>query len=133
MSPFSILPKALTVFSMLAFHRPRRTRTSSGSVVRIFRGELVGLTGATLSAKGLDRRVLIKEYTGNLALSLAKAELKSIGRMQSFIVESDESAKLGEWIQAASIRSIQPRADSDHVLRLQKELTNAPFLGIFGT
>jgi len=51
---------------------PKRTRISSGSVVRVFRAELVGRLGATISSRGLDRRILIKEYSGDLALQLAR-------------------------------------------------------------
>lgn len=113
--------------------RPRRTRTSSGSVVRIFRGELVGLLGGTLSAQGRDKRILIKEYSGKLALGLARAELSAIGRMQSFLLEGDESARLGEWIQSASSRSsTQLRADCSNVAKLHKSLSKASFLGILG-
>jgi phage baseplate assembly protein gpV len=39
--------------------------------------------GGTLSAQGLDRRVLVKEFSGDLALALARAELVSLGRLQS--------------------------------------------------
>lgn len=114
--------------------RPRRTRTSSGSVVRIFRGEFVAQLGGTLSAQGLDRRVLVKEFTGNLALALARAELESLGRLQSdLMAKVDDSAKRGEWIRTAASRSVQLRQDNANVAKLVKSLASAPFLGILGT
>ena len=69
--------------------KPKRTRTSSGSVVRVFRGEFTGQLGGLISAQGLDRRVLIKEFTGELALQLAQSELKTIGKLQSALLVSD--------------------------------------------
>lgn len=112
--------------------RPRRTRTSSGSVVRIFRGEFVGTLGGTLSAQGLDRRVLVKEYTGNLAIALAKGELESLGRLQSDMLANDDGAKRGEWISTAASRSVQLRQDNANVAKLVKSFASAPYLGILG-
>ena len=112
--------------------RPRRTRASSGSVVRIFRGEFMGQLGGPLSAQGLDRRVLVKEFTGNLALALARAELESLGLLQSNMLALDESAKRGEWIQTAASRSVQSRQDNANVVKLIKSLSSAPYLGILG-
>ena len=54
--------------------QPTRTRSSSGSVVRLFRGELGGLLGGKLRSRGLDVRVWIKEYSGKEALQLAQTE-----------------------------------------------------------
>ena len=46
-------------------NQPARTRSSSGSVVRLFLGEFTGGTiGAKLRSRGLDTRVWIKEYSG---------------------------------------------------------------------
>lgn len=114
------------------FVRPRRTRTSSGSVVRIFRGEFVGQLGGTLSAQGLDRRLLVKEFTGNLALALARAELDSLGRLQSNLMAQGDGVKRGEWIQTAASRSLQLRQDNSNVIKLIKALASAPYLGILG-
>lgn len=107
---------------------------SSGSVVRIFRGEFIGTLGGAIGANGLDRRVLIKEFTGKLALALAKSELESIGRLQSTLVsERFKAAKLGEWIGAASCRSVSEREDNSNLVTLQMTLAkHASFLGAFG-
>jgi len=113
--------------------QPKRTRQSSGSVVRIFRGEFVGRLGGTLGARGLDRRVLIKEFSGKLALDLAEAELISIGRLQSDMVEGvSDRAKTGTWLKTASSRSVNSNQDDQNVCRLKNELLNSPFLGILG-
>jgi hypothetical protein len=113
---------------------PRRTRTASGSVVRVFRGSLVGPMGATLRAQGLDARVIIKEFTGILALSLARAELDSTGKLQSDLVvaASRQDAVDGDWIRAAAARSAMARQDNAHVVKLLQMLAPAPFLGILG-
>lgn len=112
--------------------KPKRTRKSSGSVVRIFRGEFAGRLGGTLSAKGLDRRVLVKEFTGEFALQLARYELLSIGKLQSELLVGDGDAVGGEWIQVASSRSVMARQDDRNVAELSRLLNKAPFLGIFG-
>ena len=47
-------------------NQPARTQSSSGSVVRLFHGKLVGGTlGSKLRSQGLDTRVRIKEYSGD--------------------------------------------------------------------
>jgi hypothetical protein len=112
--------------------KPKRTRTSSGSVVRVFRGEFVGRLGGTLSSIGLDRRVLIKEYTGKLGLELARKEQESIGRLQSELFSDNDGAVGGDWIQAATSRSVLARKDDSNVSALLKKLSKAPFLGILG-
>lgn len=61
--------------------QPKRTRDKSGAVVRLFRGELGGRLGASISVGG-DRRVLIREYSGDDALLLARAERFGLGRVQ---------------------------------------------------
>ena len=119
------------------FHKatPRRTRTKSGSVVRLFRGELVGTLGGMISAQGYDRRVLVKEYTGDMALELARNELASIAKLQSTVVAKEASAaqpKDGGWYRAASSRSVMEREDNNHVARLLLLLQEAPFVGILG-
>jgi hypothetical protein len=127
--------------------RPRRTRTSSGSIVRIFRGEFTGTLGGSLSAQGLDRRVLVKEFTdSDLALELVRSELQSLARLQSNLlfstitsssnVAAEEKAKQHgtEWIRAASARrSVDLRKDTANVVTLMKALAIAPYVGILGT
>ncbi|KAG7362906.1 hypothetical protein IV203_026266 [Nitzschia inconspicua] len=112
--------------------KPKRTRTSSGSVVRVFRGEWIGRLGGTLRSKGLDRRILIKEYTGKLALELARREQLAIAKLQSKLVEDDDNAVGGDWIQAAASRSVLARKDDSNVGDLLKRLSRAPYLGILG-
>jgi len=112
--------------------KPKRTRASSGSVVRVFRGEWIGRLGATISSRGLDRRILIKEYTGELALQLAKNEQVAIARLQSNLIEKKEDTVDGGWIQSASSRSVLARTDDAHVGDLLRALTSAPYLGILG-
>jgi hypothetical protein len=115
--------------------KPKRTRTSSGSVVRLFRGEFVGLLGGTLSAQGLDRRVLVKEFTGTLALQLAQSELEAAGKLQSDLLtlKSVEMAVKGEWIRVASSRSTaMERQDNANLALLTKLLGQSSFLGILG-
>lgn len=89
----------------------------------------MGQLGGTLSAQGLDRRVLVKEFTGDLSLALARAELKSLGRLQSTVIRDLENA---DWIQAATQRSVQLRQDNSNVAKLVKALSVAPYLGILG-
>lgn len=113
---------------------PKRTRTSSGSVIRIFRGNFVGQLAGTIRSKGLDNRVLIKEFTGEFAQNLAKNEQVAIAKLQSKLFENRSDAKDGGWIQSAASRSVLRRTDNAHVSDLLKELSNrkAPYLGILG-
>jgi hypothetical protein len=112
--------------------KPKRTRVSSGSVVRIFRAEWAGRLGGTLRSKGMDSRILIKEYSGRLALELARNEQASIGRLQSLLVSKIDGAVDGDWIQSAASRSVLSRRDDANVADLLGLLTKAPFLGILG-
>jgi hypothetical protein len=118
--------------------KPKRTRTSSGSVVRLFRGEFVGQLGGTISAQGLDKRVLVKEFTGSLALELAQSELEAAGKLQSELlkVSKIDSAVKGEWIRIGSSRSGNAggmvRQDNANLAQLVKLLSQSKFLGIFG-
>jgi serine/threonine protein kinase len=100
--------------------------------VRVFRGEFVGQIGGSLSSKGLDRRVLVKEFTGEMALQLARYELLSIGKLQSDLLADNAEAKNGDWLRAASLRSSTNREDNDNLGVLARRLSKAPFLGIFG-
>jgi len=122
--------------------QPRRTRSSSGSVVRIFRGEMVGLLGSCFSAQGLDKRVLIKEYMGESALDLAECELLAVSELQSNQFLTDRSAKKGDWTKVAASRSSKERQDNANVAVLCGKLggqsgtfstvPGTPFLGILG-
>jgi hypothetical protein len=111
--------------------------------VRIFRGELVGTLGGSIAAEGLDRRVLVKEFSGALALALAQAELESIGKLQSTLLMAGQKTKLSqnndnkrgeEWFRAASRWSgLSTREDNANLVVLQKTLArDASFLGAFG-
>jgi len=112
--------------------KPKRTRKSSGSVVRVFRGEFVGRLGGALSSRGLDRRVVVKEFTGDMSLKLARYELLSLGKLQSVLFAETEEVAGGDWIQAASSRSVLARKDDRNVGDLIEKLNKAPFLGIIG-
>jgi len=112
--------------------KPKRTRKSSGSVVRVFRGEFVGRLGGALSSRGLDRRVVVKEFTGELALQLSRYELLSVGKLQSDLMSNDDDVASGEWIQIASSRSVLASKDDKNVGDLLQQLNKAPFLGILG-
>ena len=113
--------------------QPRRTRASSGSVVRIFRGELVGRLASTMRSQGLDSRVLVKEYSGKLALELARAEMTSVGKLQSDLAaEISDIAKGGEWLKIARSRSVNGRKDDLNLCSMSKQLLKTSFLGILG-
>jgi len=121
--------------------QPKRTREKSGSVVRIFRGELIGLANKARSL-GLDTRVLVKEFSGEFALRLAKAEVESLTQMQStFCYEVDSSAKNGEWTSSASMRYLMGRTgstkeDDNNLLQwmdiLNKKSSQIPYIGLLG-
>ncbi|GKY94260.1 hypothetical protein MPSEU_000391800 [Mayamaea pseudoterrestris] len=115
-------------------NQPRRTRQSSGSVIRLFRGEFVGVPGGMLSAQAKDKRVLVKEFTGDLALKLVEAELQAVGKLQStLLVDSgDDRAKNGDWLQIAASRTINARDDNMNLRMLLERLEMAPYLGILG-
>mmetsp|Transcript_13806 Transcript_13806/g.38146 ORF Transcript_13806/g.38146 Transcript_13806/m.38146 type:complete len:588 (-) Transcript_13806:299-2062(-) len=108
-------------------NQPKRTRVSSGSVVRIFRGEFVGVQGGLLSSKGQDKRVLVKEFTGTLPLQLASSELKALATLQSSLLDEDD-----DWTSVASARTANLRKDQMNVAKLVGLLQPAPFMGILG-
>ena len=113
--------------------QPRRTRSSSGSVVRVFRGEFIGRLGSTMRSQGLDSRILVKEYSGKLALDLARAELTSIGKLQSDLASNtSNNVKDGEWLKIARSRSVNGRKDDLNLCSMSKALLKAPFLGTLG-
>ena len=127
--------------------QPRRTRTSSGSVVRIFRGELGGKLGNTLRARGLDKRVLVKEFSGKIAKDLASSELDCVGKLQSEVVaDADDGAAAGDWAMSASKRWLAGKmggsttADDAAIVKFLSILgvgksnskDHSPFVGILG-
>ena len=123
--------------------KPKRTRSSSGSVVRLFRGELTGPAASMLRSKGKEYRVFVKEFSGEMAEDLAKAELETVGRLQSVLcAEFSESAKNGDWANTASSRYLlgmdlgDTRKDDNHLVQLMETLTNKkniiPIVGILG-
>ncbi len=112
--------------------KPKRTRVNSGSVIRVFRGNFVGRLGSSVRSRGLDNRILIKEFTGVLAQELAKNEQQAIAKLQSKLVETSEKAVEGDWVQAASSRSVLGRTDDGNVGMLLQELAKAPHVGILG-
>jgi len=92
--------------------QPRRTRQKSGSVVRIFRGELTGLCAAKARAGGLDVRVLAKEFSGEEALRLARNEAQALAVVQSKVCrEVDGGAKKGDWASSAATRYVMGRVN----------------------
>ena len=136
--------------------QPTRTRSSSGSVVRLFRGELGGLLGSKLRSRGLDGRVWIKEYSGTEALQLAQCEKRGLGKLQSSWLKqhlqqqkgtSNTNNKLmlqqmqdGEWIHEAQRRYVNGLTDTptnkdDENLITLLELVSkqrAPFASLLG-
>jgi len=112
--------------------KPKRTRTNSGSLIRVFRGEFIGRLGGTIRSKGRDQRVLVKEFTGAFAQELAKSEQVAMAKLQSRLIEERDDAAEGGWIQSASSRSVLGRTDDAHVSDLLQELLSAPYLGILG-
>ena len=127
--------------------QPKRTRSSSGSVVRIFRGELGGKLGSALRARGLDKRVLVKEFSGKIAKDLASSELDCVGKLQSEVVaDADDGAAGGEWATTASKRWLAAKMggsttqDDAAIVQLLSILgvgksnsrDHSPFVGILG-
>ena len=122
--------------------KPKRTKSSSGSVVRLFLGEFQGALASKLRAQGMDSRVLVKEFVGEAAQEIAKNEFKSIARMQSMLVEDMEitDALNGEWAANGAGRYLQgktegsTREDDASVVSFYKLLAQkkAPFVGIIG-
>ena len=120
--------------------KPKRTKTSSGSVVRLFLGELQGGIASKLRSKGLDYRVLVKEFAGDMAKDLAKAELSSLSKLQSELCKDIESATNGEWSANGAGRFLLGKAmgntkEDDASLVSFCELLSkkkVPFVGILG-
>jgi len=129
--------------------KPKRTRSSSGSVIRLYRGKLLGELGASLRTKGMDSRVLVKEFVGETAADLAAAEMTSISKLQTALIRSENDSEnletftfSGEpsssWASTAKFRNsaIKNARQSDNVSviqlvqLLQKE--KVPYVYILG-
>ena len=79
--------------------------------------------------------MLIKEFTGRLALKLAESEVSSIGKLPSDLIADDQEAAGGDWIRTASSRTsvmADGMQDTRNVCELSRRVLKAPFLGIFG-
>ena len=123
-------------------NQPKRTREKSGSVVRIFRGEFTGRIASSIRSLGLDNRVMLKEFTGDSALSLAKSELQSLSKMQSQVCSVlDDDARNGKWLSSANERYINGRVngvtkeDDENLVKWIKIVstsTDLPYIAIFG-
>ena len=129
--------------------QPVRTREKSGSVVRLFRGELGGRLAAKMRSRGLDPRVWIKEYTGEVALRLARSEKKGLGRLQSSwlqrCLEGSNQDLLrrmedGEWVDLAQRRYVDgltntlTNKDDENLISLLEMLSSqkAQFAALLG-
>ena len=108
--------------------QPRRTRQSSGSVLRLFRAEFVGALGGLLRSQGLDNRVLIKEFSGDLGLALAERETRALAQFQSDLVKNDNE----DWRNDAMNRFNNPRSDNLNVQKLIKVMGDCPYTVLLG-
>jgi hypothetical protein len=109
--------------------QPRRTRQSSGSVLRLFRGEFVGALGGLLRGQAIDNRILIKEFSGELGLALAEQESRTLASFQSQLVKDDKNV---DWRNDAMNRSNNPRPDNSRVLKLIRETAKCPHTILLG-
>lgn len=109
--------------------QPRRTRESSGSVLRLFRGEFVGALGGLLRSQGLDNRVLIKEFSGELGLALADRETRALAQFQSKLVPDDDN---DDWRNDAMNRFNNQRRDNINVQKIVKSTADCPFTILLG-
>ncbi|KAL7529015.1 hypothetical protein ACHAWF_002806 [Thalassiosira exigua] len=128
--------------------QPARTREGGGGVVRLFRGEVGGRLGGKLRSRGLDKRLWIKEYSGDQAVSLARAEAKGLGRLQSAWLKQNlnnrndllDKMEAGKWTEAARRRYVDgltdtPTNEDDENLMTLLELLaskRAPFPALLG-
>lgn len=111
-------------------NQPRRTRQSSGSVLRLFRAEFVGALGGLLRSQGLENRVLIKEFSGELGLALADRETRALAQFQSQLVDGQNDDE--DWRTDAMNRFNKPRSDNMHVQKMVQQSAQCPFTIIFG-
>jgi len=121
--------------------QPKRTREKSGSVVRIFRGELTGRLGSAARSRGMDSRIMLKEFSGDTAIDLARSELESLSRMQSnMCAEIDDGARNGDWADSASMRYVEGRVngstkkDDENLMKWMQylETKGTPFVATLG-
>ena len=134
--------------------QPKRTRSSSGSVIRVYLGQLTGALGASLRSVGMDSRIIAKEFVGDMAANLAKAELTSIAKMQTELIrretDSNEdtfmfssrgsSPSSSSWAKTARYRNTSDsrsakEADNSSVLQLVQLLQRekVPYVYILGS
>ena len=111
-------------------NQPSRTRSRSGRVVRLFRGEFTGRIGNLLRSRGLDSRVILKEFAvdiddddDDMLLNLAKDEQRSLAKLQSnwlqgYCMTANNAQQLleqlenGEWNEAAQRRYVDGLTDT---------------------
>lgn len=115
--------------------QPRRTRQSSGSIMRLFRAEFVGALGGLLRSQGLENRVLIKEFSGELGLALADQESRALAQFQSsssskLLVSKDDEEE--DWRNNAMTRSNNPRPDNLRLVKMVRQLPQCPFTVLLG-
>jgi len=110
--------------------QPRRTRQSSGSVLRLFRAEFVGALGGLLRSQGLENRVLIKEFSGELGLKLADRETRTLAKFQSRLVGKDDDNQ--DWRNEAMNRFNNPRTDNIRVQKLIQQTGDCPYPVLLG-
>ena len=62
----------------------------------------------------MDNRIMLKEFSGDMAIKLAKAELSTVSKMQSNLcAELNEGAKNGDWATSASMRYVEGRVNGN--------------------
>ena len=140
-------------------NQPSRTRSKSGSVVRVFRGEFTGRMGGMLRSRGVDTRVLLKEFAvekeekDGLLMELAMEEQRCLARLQSVWLQgycmsgSDnvlqellEGLESGEWRKVAQRRYVDgltdtpTTVDDENLVTLLECLSKkkAPFTSMLG-
>ena len=109
-------------------NQPRRTRQSSGSILRIFQAEFVGALGGLLRSQGLDNRVLIKEFSGGLGLALADRETQTLAQFQSQLVPEGDD----DWRNDAMNRFSNARRDNMHIQKIVRQTAQCPYTVLLG-
>ena len=121
-------------------NQPRRTRNKSGSLIRVFTGQFIGPTAAILRSKGLDARVLVKEFqlTGNDSMKkLQRQELQAMAKLQSELIRTHgtQDAKQGWWAaQALDRQMVERRSDDKNLAQLLELISKhkVPFVSVLG-
>jgi serine/threonine protein kinase len=124
-------------------NQPKRTRNKSGSLIRVFVGQLTGPTAATLRSQGLDSRLLIKEFQtsdDNEGMkNLAQRELASMSKLQSELIRQHgtDDAKDGRWVAQALDRNMNTfdrNSDNQNLAQLVELLAKqqAPYVSVLG-